>query len=190
MRAVQVDREQPAVTASSNPSPVEIRQSSLDELRTWLAEEPNSLFAVLDACDEPRVPDVVCRLGPRAVCLCRSKAEEEYSQIAPYLARVDEAMLDWIVENLWEAPWGIFAVASTDLAGLRTHFRRFLKVEGPDGKELLFRFYDPRVLPTFLPTCTEAEAAEFFGPVGRFCVTGEEGDLLSIERAAAAVEDQ
>ena len=33
------------------------------------------------------------------------------------------------------------------------------------GKRLLFRYYDPRVLRVFLPTCTPAELAGFFGPI-------------------------
>ncbi len=69
---------------------------------------------------------------------------------------IERSRPNWIVENLWEDPWGIFAVAPTNLEALRKHFRRFLKVEDPDGKEMLFRFYDPRVLPTFLTTAVEA----------------------------------
>ncbi len=171
------------MTNSGDPSPVEIRDSSLDELRSWLAERPGSLYAILDSCDEPRVPDMANQLGDRAVSLYRGTAEKDYWAIAPYLAVVDEPLLDWIVENLWEDPWGIFAVAETDLASLRTHFRRFLKVEDPDGKELLFRFYDPRVLPAFLTTCIESEAEHFFGPNELFCVKDREGGLRAIERA-------
>ena len=170
------------MTASDTSSPVEIRPSSLEELRTWLAERPGSLYAVLDSCDEPRVPDMAAQLGDRAVSLYRGSAERDHWAIASYLAVVDEPLLDWIVENLWEDPWGIFAVAQTDLASLRTHFRRFLKVEDADGKELLFRFYDPRVLPTFLTTCIESEAEQFFGPIRRFCVKDKEGNLAAIER--------
>ena len=169
---------------NGNRSPVEIRASSLDELRGCLAAGPGSVYAVLDACDEPRVPDKVRELGPtRAVSLYRGSAEIEYWAIAPYLAQLDETLLDWIVGSLWKDPWGIFAVARADLATLRKHFRRFLKVEDPDGKELLFRFYDPRVLPTFLTTCIESEAEQFFGPIERFCVKDKEGGLRALERA-------
>jgi len=88
-------------------------------------------------------------------------AEDEYWAIAPYLVQVDDAILQWIIENLWKDPWGIFAVTSVGLEALRKHFRRFLKVLDPNGKELLFRFYDPRVLPDFLSTTTPDEAKTF-----------------------------
>lgn len=170
------------MTVGNTQLPVEIRPSSLDELRSCLAERPGSLYAILDACEEPRVPDMASQLGDRAVSLYRGAAERDYWAIAPYLAVVDEPLLDWIVENLWEDPWGIFAITETGLASLRTHFRRFLKVQDPDGKELYFRFYDPRVLPTFLTTCNASEAEQFFGPVRSFCVQGEESHLVRMQQ--------
>lgn len=165
-------------------SPVEIRRTSLDELRTRLAERPGSLYAVLDACDEPRVPAKALELGEeRVVCLYRGSAMRDYWAIAPYLAQVDEPLLDWIVESLWDDPWGIFAIAPTDLETLRKHFRRFLKVHNPEGKELLFRFYDPRILPVFLPTCLPWEAERFYGPIDGFVVNGEPDGLSVFRRA-------
>ena len=43
-----------------------------------------------------------------------------------------------------------------------------------DGKTLYFRFYDPRVLRMFLPTCAPEQLAEFFGPVESFYVEDED----------------
>ena len=51
---------------------------------------------------------------------------------------------------------------------MRTHFRRFLLVEAPDGDSWYFRFYDPRVLERFLPTCDAAQLTDFFGPVSAY----------------------
>lgn len=142
---------------------------------------------MLDACDEPRVPEKVKELGEeRALSLYRGSAEGDYWAIAPYLVQIDEALLDWIVANLWQDPWGIFASASVPLGELRKHFRRFLLVKDAEAKELYFRFYDPRVLPVYLAACTPSEAEHFFGPVKGFCVTRAEGRLLSIERNAGA----
>ena len=49
-----------------------------------------------------------------------------------------------------------------------------------DEKEVYFRFYDPRVLRTFLPTCTPEETTEFFGPVRSYLVEAEEPETLLI----------
>lgn len=51
---------------------------------------------------------------------------------------------------------------------IRKHFRQFLMVKDEAGKKYRFRFYGPRVLRTFLPSCTHEEPQQFFGPVERF----------------------
>ncbi len=133
-----------------------------------------TLWAVLDACDSPDVPEKVEELGvAKAVSLYRGKGETDFWAIAPYLACVDEELLTWIKETLWAEPWGIFAEATSDLDKLRSHFRKFLTVEDPGGKKMYFRFYDPRVLRTFLKSCDEAEIKGFFGPVASFAIPEE-----------------
>ena len=140
---------------------------ALNQLRQDAAR--GSLYAVLDACDEPRVPRKVRELGPaRAVSLYRGPAEEDLSAIAPYLVQVGNAELDWIAGSLWTAAWGIFALSQAGLEPLRTHFRKFLLVDAPDGDRWYFRFYDPRVLARFLPTCDAPQLADFLGPVAAY----------------------
>ena len=46
------------------------------------------------------------------------------------------------------------------------------------GTPLYFRFYDPRVLRIYLPTCNESELQTVFGPVNHFYVEGKEEKLL------------
>lgn len=134
----------------------------------WLSGEDH-LYALLDACDEPRIPPKIASLGQRAVCLYRGAAAREHAFIAPYLARVDNDMVDWILEYLAETPWGYFVSADTDsLEDVRKHFRKFLLVKGPEGEELYFRFYDPRCLPTFLNSSTQEELDAFFGSMKAF----------------------
>ena len=58
------------------------------------------------------------------------------------------------------------------------HLRTFLKVYGPDLTPLYFRYYDPRVLRTYLPTCNEQEMRTVFGPVLRYIVEDEDHDRL------------
>lgn len=68
--------------------------------------------------------------------------------------------------------------------------RQFLFVKDEDGKELYFRFYDPRILRLYLPTCTKTETAAFFGPVLRFLIESEDARSLLVfqqdERGIAA----
>lgn len=58
---------------------------------------------------------------------------------------------------------------------LRRHFRRFLRVTDEQGQPLMFRYYDPRVLRVYLPTCTAEELALVFGPVSAYLI--EDGEV-------------
>lgn len=143
--------------------------ASVDQLKRLAPG--GKLFAILDACDEPAVVKKCDELGDRAVSLYRGSAEEEYKHVAPYLVRSDDDLIDWIVKTIWTHPWGIFSYAEASFEDVRTHFRRFLKAELPDGREMLFRFYDPRVLPTYLDSCEPSELRDFYGPARAFGVS-------------------
>ena len=152
---------------------LERTDASIDQVKGLAAS--GKLFAILDACDEPVVPPKCEELGEsRAISLYRGTAQEKHKKVAPYLVSADDSLIDWIVEKIWTRPWGIFAYSDASFEETRKHFRRFLKVELPDKKQVLFRFYDPRVLPTYLDKCKPAELREFYGPVRTFGV-GKEG---------------
>lgn len=162
------------MSAPSIANPLlETRTASLDELRALAAA--GRLYAVVDACDTPSVPEKAREVGDaRAVSLYRGSADEMYWAFAPYLFVVDGEVLEWIVGELWTEPWGIFAVADADLEAVRRHFRRFLLVESPEGEQWYFRFYDPRVLPTFLVTATNKETCDLMGPISEIGIPKSE----------------
>lgn len=158
-----------SASATSNPL-LQTRTVSLEELRELAAA--GRLYAVVDACDTPAVPEKARELGEaRAVSLYRGTVDEQYWAFAPYLFAVDGDVLEWIAADLWTEPWGIFAVADGDIEAVRRHFRRFLLVQAPDGEQWYFRFYDPRVLPGFLATCTQNQIADIFGSLSSLGVS-------------------
>lgn len=153
------------------PDPSVIHEETVPLEKIGETARRGRLWAVLDACDCTEVQGKVEELGAaRAVSLYRGPAEANYWAIAPYLVRVDEDLLGWIRETLRAEPWGFLAEATSDLESLRTHFRRFLTVEDANGRKMYFRFYDPRVLTTFLRASDEPELREFFGPIERVLV--------------------
>lgn len=149
----------------------------MSEARLRLLASEGALWALLDACDAPGVPPRVRLLGPgNGDCLWKGEAREKYWAVAPWVARVDLALLDWIRTSLWDRPWGLFAETREALDVLRRHFRSLLVVEVPDGRKVCFRYYDPRVFRAFIGTVSSAERAEFFGPVATYWgVFGEPG---------------
>lgn len=152
-------------------------------LRAW-SRAGHALYAVLDACDEPCVLDLVAELGNDAVSLYQGKAAQVYASFAPYLARVNDETLQTIQSQLAARPWGFLAgtYAETTLADVRRHFRQFLMVQSPDGQRLYFRFYDPRFLPTFLQSLNEQELHKFIGEL-QFIVTVNESSTQTVYSA-------
>jgi hypothetical protein len=140
---------------------------TLEDLRQLAGE--SRLYAVLDACDAPPIQAKIVELGSQQVlCLYRGEVVPELLEVAPYLVKVNEELLQWIVETVWSEPWGIFVVAKLEPEGVRKHLRRFLLVKDMDGEAMYFRYYDPRVLPTFLTSCNQEELARFFGELSAF----------------------
>jgi hypothetical protein len=46
------------------------------------------------------------------------------------------------------------------------------------GTPFYFRYYDPRVLRVYLPTCNASELQILFGPVARYYVEGKAGNQM------------
>ena len=106
-------------------------------------------------------------------------------RVAPYLVRLeqDSEFARWVIGQGWGNHWGIFAISDGELFDMRQHFRRFLSVHDSDGNPLLFRYYDPRVLRVYLPTCDAEELSMLFGPVTEYVAEDETPDTLLRFRA-------
>jgi hypothetical protein len=78
-----------------------------------------------------------------------------------------------LIRQAWGDSWGVFLKSGTSLKKLRRHLREFLVVQDTGGNRLVFRYYDPRVLRVYLPTCNVGELRTFFGPIESFWVEGE-----------------
>ncbi|RYD38876.1 MAG: DUF4123 domain-containing protein, partial [Verrucomicrobiaceae bacterium] len=144
--------------------------------------DPNlATYAIIDGAACEGLLDRLDEFQPEFCCLYAGELEEDVEEVAPYLIRLehDHPYTLWLLENIKSKPWGIFCKAPSTLREMRKHFRKFLIVKGPEGKNLYFRYYDPRVLPTFLPTCEQGQRAEFFGPVNSYLTINERGEPFS-----------
>jgi len=133
-------------------------------------------FAILDAARIFGEMETAQSLQNNFLSLYMGKKEELLSAVAPYLFEYHEKseFATWLHEKGWGNSWGIFVTSSLSLEELRMHFRKFLLVKTEDDKELYFRFYDPRVLRIFLPTCDQEQLNDFFGPITSFEMEAED----------------
>lgn len=160
-------------------SPLRIQPSSIEHMRKLAAG--GYLYALLDAYGAPAVPAKVQELGAeKALSLFVGEAEKKYWALAPYVICADEATLEWMKHTLWNGVSGVFIMSKSGLETLRTHLRRFLIVQLPDGERWFFRYYDPRILKFYLENCRADELEIFFGPVRGFGVPDQHGDQIII----------
>jgi hypothetical protein len=141
------------------------------------SESESNTFAVLDGASIPGLLEqLYAEPKPEYVCLYRGELEPDIAEVAPYLARLEPThpFTAWLFAEGWGRHWGIFALSRSGLKAVRTHLRKFLKVKDAEGRQLHFRYYDPRVLRLFLPACTAQELADFFGPMDSLVCEGEQ----------------
>ncbi len=107
---------------------------------------------------------------------------ERLAAAAPYLVELskESPLLETLARDAWGRSWGVYLTCDQPFEAVRKHLRRFLLVTDEEGEELYFRYYDPRVLRIYLPTCTPEEAREFFGPFREFLMEGEDPTSLLI----------
>lgn len=133
------------------------------------------LHAIIDAARDPRIYDALQNMEVDARCLYRGTLPDALARVAPYLVHLnlDSAFGRFYMRNGWKESWGVLLKSERTFLELHKHFRSLLIVQRPNGKRLLFRYYDPRVLRAYLPTCTGSELRTFFGPVDAFITSPE-----------------
>jgi hypothetical protein len=140
------------------------------------------LSLLLDAAREEQIYPRLMTLGDTVDVrsLYQGDLGEHLAPVAPYLISLpkEQPAAHWFAEAGFGRSWGLFIVASVGLDELRRHLRKFNIVYRENGTPLVFRYYDPRVLRRFLPTCTSDELRRFFGPIDSFLVENEEADAL------------
>ena len=139
------------------------------------------VYVVLDTCDAPEVSAKIQEITDRSACLFRGPINQDLLTVAPFLVSVDEDLLNWLIATVWRQPWGIFVLSPSGFKIIHRHLRKFLVVKSPDGEPWYFRYYDPRVIPTFLSTSSSQELEEFFGPVTSYAFIDKQGNLQIAE---------
>ena len=138
-------------------------------------------YAILDGASIPGLVQTLHRCNPERECLYRGELALDIAEVAPYLVRLEAntEFTELVLNQGWGNHWGVFALTPADLFTMRQHLRRFLTVHDTTGKPLLFRYYDPRVMRVYLPTCNAEEITSFFGPISTYLMESEQpGEAL------------
>jgi hypothetical protein len=138
-----------------------------EALRAQLQLAPGeSLYGIVDGAQDLELAyEAKCLYGQEILSLFEGDMAPAVAEVAPYLVPIDPA--SGYLEN-WCRRWGtntgilLVTVASAD--DIYKHLRDIFVVQDEGGQYYFLRYYDPRVLRTFLPACSTEEAVKFLGP--------------------------
>jgi hypothetical protein len=132
------------------------------------ADRRSRVHAVIDGAV---VPGLQARLAEAECngwdCLRRGALSAEAAAAAAYLVELAEPapFSDWLLaEATANHPgWGVVLVSPHPLLQVREHCRALGEVVLPDGERRHWRWWDPELLATLLPTCSASQLDEIFG---------------------------
>lgn len=147
------------------------------------------LYGVVDASrDKELAYAAPRRYGQTIHWLFEQGSGSHMLDVAPYLVPFafrpkypydGSGYLDLWAQRLGRSA-GILLITPAAPESLRDHLSELFRVTDDEDHRYYFRFYDPRVLRTFLSACSGPEAAEFFGPIRRIlCEAETPGRALS-----------
>lgn len=117
--------------------------------------------------------------GARTYSLFLPELRRELRAVAPHVFAIDA---DGGYLDRWRARIGLSAgvlvATRQDVDALAKHLRTIFIVQDETGQDFFFRYYDPRVLRSFLPTCTRDQLGEFFGPIDEFVAEAAEPGVV------------
>ncbi len=151
-----------------------------------LNQQETPLFAVLDAARDERILPLLREHVDNCRSLYEGTQGDVLAEVAPYLVHfsANSNLLEELLEKGWGQSWGVYLNCELPFVEVRRHLRKFLMVQVEDSTEHLYlRYYDPRVLKTFLETSAEEQIHKFIGPLDRYIFETQDGTLLQFKRS-------
>lgn len=152
----------------------------IERLLAGLRQTREPVFLLVDCAQDGKILQMLGEQAAAAQTLFNGPNLGTMIPFSPHLVVVEKEgklIEDLLVEG-WGKAWMCFVLAHEPFSIVRDHLREMLIAENPEGKEVFFRYYDPRILRRFLPVCSPAEARQFFGPVVQFWTEDETPEFL------------
>jgi hypothetical protein len=158
----------------ANPSTANLRK------RFWPREAGRDVWMIVDAARDRSIFGFLLDSYLEYSCLYHGDIAPELEMAAPYLVQLeyDDSYSTRLIERAWGASWGVFLKCGSGVDALRRHLRSLLTVRDEKGRLLLFRYYDPRVLRVYLPSCFPEELKTVYGAIERFWIEDENPETM------------
>jgi Domain of unknown function (DUF4123) len=146
----------------------------------WPRGGRRDIWMILDGARDSRIFSMLLECRLEYLCLYSGSLTPELEMAAPYLVQLDYEHRDTrrFIRQAWGNSWGVFLRCDSHKDRLRRHLRTLLVARDTRGNRLVFRYYDPRVLRVYLPTCTPEEVSEVFGPIQCFWAEDQTSDRI------------
>jgi hypothetical protein len=154
------------------------------KLKNYLFSETTRLYCILDGASVDALPMRLYETNTPNYCLFRGELEPDVLYAAPYVAVLlpGSTFSEWVFSESSGKHWGIYAHCRYSIKEMRRHCRALINVYDEKGNPLIFRYYDPRVLRKFLPTCNGDELETLFGKIETLFAETEDGNTLTAYR--------
>jgi len=112
------------------------------------------LYGIIDAAHDPRI-HLAIKAEEQWKSLFGGPIDPDLLPFTPHIVRLDDhGQFKGIFQRHgWDLNWGLVCWSSVSLMDVRRVLRRNLQAMLPDGRAVLFRFYDPRVWRPYIETC-------------------------------------
>jgi hypothetical protein len=150
-------------------------RKSIEEL-FWPDGFDRNMWMIVDGARDRHVYSSLLSSYLQYSCLYAGDLPHALEAAAPYLVQLEfeDRYTRKLIDDAWGNSWGIFLRCTEPMEQLRRHLRQFLRVQDWKGRYLVFRYYDPRVMRVYLPTCNREEIRTVFGPIKTFYIEDED----------------
>jgi hypothetical protein len=172
-----------------------------EALKAILSDVPagTKTYALMDCSLDSTLYPAIIKSGCPLIGLYREPWQKKLGEIAPHLVELETGSPFYreLVSWDWYGNWGYFVQSGASLDDLGAALAPLTLATAPNGQQVFFRFFDPRVLRPFLSAATKTDIELLFTTATRFVVpmlddglqgegainyTAQDGALQRVER--------
>ena len=145
-------------------------------------KEECNLYGIIDSARNEDVFRHLITGNVQYRSLFQGTMDEQSYGVSGFLVECQKESLlfQWMTKEAWGDSCCIFFTSKLSFDELFSHFQKFNRVYLEDDEVVLFRYYDPRVLRVYLPTCNRNEIEVFFGEVIGYYAENENGNAINV----------
>lgn len=145
-------------------------------------QEKCMLFGIIDSARNDEVFRYLVTGNVKYKSLFEGTMDVQSYGVSGFLVecKKESPLFHWMTSEAWGTNCCIFFTSNASFDDLFSHFQKFNRVYIEDEDVVLFRYYDPRVLRVYLPSCRSNEIDLFFGEVVTFFAEDNDPGIITV----------